>query len=305
MKKTISIIVPSYNEENNIFALYTKVTEQFLNQKQYDYEIIFVNDGSNDNTSGEVEKIALHDSCVRLIEFSRNFNKEIAISAGYGYACGDAVVVIDADLQHPPELITEMICLWEKGSEVVIGVRDANLGASMIKKIGSYIFFQAMAHMGDVRLVYGETDFCLIDKKVVVEFRKLKERVRTTRCLIEWLGFKKEYIHFVAAKRNDGKSRYTFFKLCKFAISTLLMHSMAPFMFAGFFGFIISAAAAIIFFLQGFLKLPSNVIGLIIIFLMGVNLACLGVLFFYLNILRKEVIARPLYIVRRTLNIVP
>lgn len=309
MQKLISIIIPSYNEGNNVAALYEKIAKQFLGEQSYDYEIIYVNDGSSDNTSDEVEKLIVRDSRVRLIEFSRNFNKEIAMSAGYDYCNGDAAIVIDADLQHPVELISEMLRAWERGVEIVIGVRDGNLGASTVKKIGSYLFFHAMARMGDVRLAYGETDFRLLDRCVVVEFRKLKERMRTTRCLIGWLGFKKEYIHFVASKRNDGKSRYSIFKLCKLAISTLLMHSMAPLMFAGAIGLIavlasigVGVSMALLPSIY-FIRLSAIVLDVVIIFLIGVVLACMGVFFFYFNALRKEVVGRPLYIVRRTRNV--
>ena len=314
-RKIISIVIPVFNEESNILLVYQKLLKIFnLLKKQYDYELIFVDDGSSDKSSIVLENIAVQNNNVKYIEFSRNFGKEFATSAGIQYSKGDAAIMVDADLQHPAELIPEFIKKWEDGADIVVGIRTKNKGEGLIKKVGSWGFYKMMNLMSDTKIIPQATDFRLIDKKVIVEFNRLTEKTRITRGLIDWLGFKKEFIYFTANERQNGKASYTNFKLAKLALSAVISQSLFPLKLSGYLGIFI-------FFFSGILGLfiiiekyiledPLNmrfsgpaILAVIILFLVGIILSCLGLIALYIGNIQKEVSNRPMYIVRTKKNL--
>src|ERR1035437_7127213 len=211
MQKIISIIVPVHNEEKNIPLIEAELSH-VLAALPYSYEIIFVNDGSTDNSEQVIEDLTKSDVRIKSIEFSRNFGKESATSAGLQHSIGDAVIVIDADLQHPTCLIPRFISAWEKGVDVVIGLRTKNNGLSPIKSFCSFIYYKIINAISDTPIEPGATDFRLMDRKVVTAFKQFTEHERITRGLIDWLGFKREFIEFEANERANGKASYSYSK---------------------------------------------------------------------------------------------
>jgi len=307
--KLISIIVPSYNEEGAIPLVYAEL-KKVLDKTDYDYEIIFIDDGSTDNSPKILEDLAEKDRRFKYIQFSRNFGKEVATSAGINNAKGEAAIILDADLQHPPKLIPEFLKKWKEGADIVIGVRNKNKSDNAIKKIGSFFFYKIINLISDTQIVPQSTNFRLLDKTVIQEFNKLTERNRITRGLIDWLGFKREYIYFDADERSVGKASYSTFKLIKLALSTMITHSFFPLKLAGYLGIIIilfsSPLGLFIFIEKYLLKNPwglsisgSAILAVIILFLIGIVLVCLGLMALYIANIQSEVMNRPLYVTRR------
>jgi len=315
MAKLISIIVPTYNESANIPLIYKKIKEVFLLMRgNYKYEVIFVDDGSTDNSVEVLEGLASSDKNVKYLEFSRNFGKEFATSAGIHCSKGDAAIMVDADLQHPAELIPEFIGKWENGADVVVGIRIKNKGEGLIKKVGSFIFYKMINLISDKKTIPQSTDFRLIDKKVIEEFNRLTERTRMTRGLIDWLGFRRDFVSFVANERKNGKPAYSNFKLVKLAISAVFSQSLFPLKFSGYLGLFISFFSGIIglfiFIEKYLLEDPFNmrfsgpaILAVIILFLVGIILCCLGLIALYIGNIQKEVANRPMYIIRTKKNL--
>jgi glycosyltransferase involved in cell wall biosynthesis len=213
----ISIVIPVHNEEKNIPIL-LKVLRQAIRDLPYRFEIIFINDGSTDDTLSCLRKKAQKYPEVRFLDFSRNFGKEAATTAGFHHAKGAAVICLDADMQHPPSLISKFIEAWEEGTEVVIGVRKNNAGDSYLKKLGSALFYKILNTISETEIIPRATDYRLLDRMVVDEFCRLTEHNRMTRGLIDWLGFSRKYIYFHTPKRLYGTASYSFIKLCRLAI---------------------------------------------------------------------------------------
>ncbi len=309
--KLISIIIPAYNEEKNIPLVCAEIKKVFEGLKEkYSYEIIFIDDGSKDESSQVMESLNTKDEKVKYIQFSRNFGKEAATSAGINNAKGEAALLLDADLQHPPRLIPEFLKKWEEGADIVVGVRKKNKSDSIIKKIGSALFYKIINLISDMKIIPQSTDFRLLDRTVIQEFNKLTERNRITRGLIDWLGFKREYIYFDADERSVGEASYSTVKLVKLALSTVTTHSFFPLKFAGYLGIIIvlfSGPLGLFIFLSKYiLRTPwglsisgSAILATIILFLVGIVLMCLGLMALYIANIQSEVINRPLYIARR------
>lgn len=310
----ISIIIPTYNEEKNIPLIYDSIINVWEKLKNNcSYEIIFVDDGSVDASIEILEKISDLDKNAKYLKFSRNFGKEVAISAGICHAKGNAAIIIDADLQHPPELIPEFIAKWKKGADVVMGIRKKNKGEGLIKKVGSALFYKIMNIIGETKIVPRETDYRLIDKKVIKEFKRFTERNRITRGLLDWLGFEKDYIYFDARERKNGKPAYSNLKLTRLAFSTFVGHSLFPLKFAGYLGVIItffSGLLGLFIFIEKYtLKDPwdinfsgTAILAVIILFLIGIVLSCLGLIALYIANIHNEVVNRPLYIIRDKKN---
>ncbi|MBM3206310.1 MAG: glycosyltransferase family 2 protein [Candidatus Staskawiczbacteria bacterium] len=312
-KKIISIIVPIYNEEDNIPLLYNNLTSTLKNIG-YNYEIIFINDGSTDKSSVILEEISHNDQQIRYLEFSRNFGKESATSAGLHIMRGNSAIIIDADLQHPIELIPDFIQKWEMGAEMVIGIRNKNVGESLIKKIGSSAFYTLINLMGDTKITPQATDFRLIDRKVIDEFNKFTERQRITRGILDWMGFKKDYIQFDANIRNAGKAKYGFLKKLKLTASSFVTHSMIPLKLAGYLGIFITFFSVLLgifiiiekYILNDPLGLKFSgiaILAVFILFLMGILLICLGLIALYIGNIQIEVTNRPLYVIKKSKNI--
>lgn len=313
MKKTISIVIPVYNEKENIPLIYGALQEACALIPQYDYEYIFVNDGGNDGSDKAVASVMFSDKKVKYIEFSRNFGKEMATTAGLEAASGDAAILIDADLQHPPVLIPEFIRLWEGGYEIVIGVRTSNKGEGAIKRVGSKLFYRIMGLLSETSMRPGETDFRLIDRAVINAFLSFKEHQRMTRSLLNWLGFKKEFVSFDSPARKHGSARYSIGKLFHLAIYSFVNNSLTPLRFAGYLGFGITVFSGLLGFIVlmneyvfgdpfGWKISGSAQLAILNVFLIGIVLMALGIISLYIGNINSEAVGRPLYVVRRREN---
>ncbi|MFA5188767.1 MAG: glycosyltransferase family 2 protein [Patescibacteria group bacterium] len=311
MQKTISLIVPVYNEERNIPLLYDRL-KKVLGRCPFNYEILFVNDGSNDCSASELKKISVLDNKVKVIEFSRNFGKEIALTAGLHNCFGDCAIMLDADFQHPLELIPEFIAKWENGAEVVVGVRS-NSSEKFIKKYGSLVFYKIMSRISETELLSGATDFRLLDKAVISEFRRFTEKNRLTRGLIAWLGFKRDFVYFNAQPRINGVPGYGTLKLVKLAMSSIVSLSLFPLKIAGYLGIFITLVSGIMGLFIVLEKYIFNdpwrmnftgsaILAVIILFLVGIILSCLGLIALYIAHIHSEVINRPIYVIRKREN---
>jgi dolichol-phosphate mannosyltransferase len=307
----ISFIVPAYNEEKNIRPLYDAFKRVFVAlENTYDYELIFVNDGSEDNTNDEIEKILPLDTRVKYIDFSRNFGKEIATTAGINLCRGDACMMLDADLQHPVELIPGFIGKWEEGFEVVVGIRETSKSDSWIKILGGKLFYFTLNKITDTYIMPNATDFRLLDRVVIDEFNRFSETKRLTRGLIDWLGFKRTAITFKANERLHGTASYSVWKLAKLALHSFVSLSLFPLKVAGYIGIFITTLSFISgtyiflgkYFFNWYWALTfsdSEDLAIFIVFLVGILLMSIGLISIYIANIHEEVIKRPLYVMRR------
>ncbi len=308
--KKISIIVPSYNESSNLLKLHDQLISVINQIDNYEWSIIYINDGSSDDSIAVLEQIA-KDEKVKVIDFSRNFGKEVAISAGIDYidSSVDAAITLDADLQHPPALIREFIDKWEGGADIVIGVRSASHKQTIVRKMGSLLFYKIMKLISNNPMEKGATDFRLVDKKVLAEYKKIKEKNRLYRGLIDWLGFNKSQIYFVAPQRSAGEVGYSLRKLTALAVNSFINYSISPLRliaYLGLFIFISSVILLVYMALSNYLEIQyytsmaffivSNTL------LNGLVLICFGVVSLYIANIHTEVVNRPLYIVKRVIN---
>jgi polyisoprenyl-phosphate glycosyltransferase len=310
-RKLISIITPVYNEVQNIPEFFPAILDA-TKKLDYKFELIFIDDGSNDQSIEAIHalKTDRKDLSVKLIQLSRNFGKEIATTAGLNACKGEAAILIDADLQHPPEKISEFIEKWEQGGEVVVGVRKIHAHGSPFKHLGSEVFYKLMSKISDTVITPHATDFRLLDKQVIEQFNRFTERERITRGLIDWLGFKREYVQFTANKRRFGTATYSTNKLIHLAINGFTTHSLVPLKLAGYLGVILCAVfgpLGIIVYIQHYWlddRLRWDVTGtgmlaILMLFSIGVVLVCLGLVAMYVANIHSEVMNRPLYVVRK------
>ncbi len=306
--KKISILVPVFNEETAVLPFFEELQKHLL-YPDTTFEVIFIDDGSTDTTQLKLAEIAKKDARVRIISFSRNFGKEAATTAGFHAATGDAVIAIDADLQHPPQLIPDFIKKWHDGSDVVIGVRTNNASASLFKRLSSDLYYKIINSISETEIIPKATDFRLVDRQVVDAFNKLSEHNRMTRSLIDWLGFKRDCIYFEAAERLHGTASYSTWKLIKLATESFISHSLIPLRLAGYLGIIItllSGILGVIMFIDRFLVSYSlnfsgpAILANIILFLVGIVLISLGLFSFYIGQIYQETQNRPLYVIRKS-----
>jgi polyisoprenyl-phosphate glycosyltransferase len=309
MPKLISIVIPIYNEEKNIAPLYAEL-QKVLAGTNYDFEIIFVNDGSKDGSLLELEKLAQNDNRVKVADFARNFGKEIALSAGCHLSKGEAVITMDADLQHPPMVILDFLKKWEEGFEVIYTVRNENKGASLTKKLTSEIYWWVFGKTTSISSEPHSTDFRLIDKKVADVFRKFPERGRIFRGIIDWMGYKRVKIEFVANERNHGEPTYSYSKLIILAINSLTAFSLLPLRLAGYLGVVITSISSLLLLGMFIFEITKVMVFTAIAFfvvantlLIGIVLICLGFIALYIARIHDEVVDRPLYIVREKINL--
>ena len=304
MKQTvISIVVPMYNEELVVFESYKRLKEvmESLNEP---YEMIFVNDGSQDATPVILRRICEADHTVHFIDFSRNFGHQTAISAGMDYSSGDAVVVIDADLQDPPEVIPEMIAKWREGYDVVYGKRAERKGETVFKRVTSAVFYRVLKSLSDVDIPVDAGDFRLIDRKVCEALKLVKERNRYVRGIISWLGFRQTGVEYVRDKRFAGETKYPLKKMLRFAFDGITSFSIKPLKLSSYVGGFVSFAGFAYLLVVIFLKLFTDhtvegwaTIMVAMLFLGSVQLICLGILGEYLGRVFNEVKPRPMYVV--------
>ncbi len=306
--KLISVIVPFFNESENLEWHHKKMVN-YLKMLPVNYEFVYINDGSSDGSLEIIKKIAKNDSTVQYISFSRNFGKEAATTAGLAKAKGDAAVIIDADGQHPIELVGTFIEEWKNGYATVIGVRTEDGESSLMKKIGSHAFYFILRLLGsDNSSQHGLTDFRLIDRKIINEYNRLSEHNRITRNLLDWLGFSRKLVPFEAAERHAGTASYSLKKLTKLAIDGVVKHSTRPLKFIGIIGLIISTITAIlgVFIIveQYILGDPMNLyitgsaqLAIFLSFMVGIVLFCQGLLALYIENVYYETQNRPLYVI--------
>ena len=311
-KKLISLIVPVYNEEQNIVPMYEACKKTMDRVPKYNWELIFVNDGSRDISFEYITKLSHNDTRVKGIDFSRNFGKEVALTAGIQNCSknADAAIFMDADLQHPPELIPQFIEKWEQGADIVASIRKATKKKAFIKDIGSKIFYSIMNKNADSPLTQNATDFKLIDKKVITVLQKFTEHNRMFRGLIDWLGFKTEYIEFVAPERMHGEATYSLIKLTRLAVNSMTSFSLFPLRITGYFGIFIFSVSFILLCVmcvfRFILKSPmfSSISFVIVLntLVLGIVLMALGLIALYIGQIRDEVVNRPLYVIRERVN---
>lgn len=309
MSKKISVVIPVYNEEKNVPLITEEIAGVFA-ALPYEYEIIFVNDGSRDNSLLAILRLAEQRPNIKGIDFSRNFGKEPALSAGCHAASGDAVITMDADLQHPAALIPELISHWEKGAEVVYTVRKKNEGASFTKLATSSMYYWLFNKITSVTTEPRSTDFRLLDKKVIEVFRKFPERERMFRGMVDWMGYKRSRVEFVAQERKHGQAGYSYAKLFGLAINSFTSFSLLPLKIAGYLGVVITACSGLLlvvmfvaqFFKHWWVFTPLSILATINIFLVGIVLISLGFVALYIARIHSEVINRPLYIAREMVN---
>ena len=309
MKQTvISVVVPMYNEELVVFESYKRLKEvmESLNEP---YEMIFVNDGSQDATPVILRRICEADPTVHFIDFSRNFGHQTAISAGMDYSSGDAVVVIDADLQDPPEVIPEMIAKWREGYDVVYGKRAERKGETVFKRVTSAVFYRVLKSLSDVDIPVDAGDFRLIDRKVCEALKLVKERNRYVRGIISWLGFRQTGVEYVRDKRFAGETKYPLKKMLRFAFDGITSFSIKPLKLSSYVGGVVSFAGFAYLLVVIFLKLFTDhtVAGwasvmAVSLFFNGVVLMMLGIIGEYIGRIYDEAKGRPLYVVREILN---
>ncbi|MBN2544506.1 MAG: glycosyltransferase family 2 protein [Spirochaetes bacterium] len=303
-KPVYSVIVPVYNEEEVIAVSYRKLKDTMDYIKE-DYELIFINDGSKDKTMNKLLTAAQKDKHVKIIDFSRNFGHQIAISAGMDYCIGDAVIVIDADLQDPPEVIEEMIKKWKQGYHVVYGKRKERKGESFFKKITAGIFYRLLNKLTDVHVPEDVGDFRLIDRKVCDEMKKISEKNRYVRGLIAWLGFNQTEVSYIREKRAAGKTKYPLKKMIKFASNAIISFSYKPLKTATFLGSLISLVGVGYLLYIMYLKFFTNKtvqgwtssVSINLIFF-GIILFILGIMGEYIGRIYDEIKNRPLYIIK-------
>jgi len=310
--RTISIVIPIYNEAPNVTPLYQAVKKIITGLPQK-FELIFVDDGSSDDSVSRIKKLTKKDKAVRVVELARNFGKEIAVTAGIHAAHGDAAVIMDADLQHPPELLPQFINEWENGADVVVGVKQYSKQERWFKKFTSKCFYSILGKVSSASITPHASDFRLINRKVIDAFRSFTERNRITRGIIDWTGFERRYIYFEAPPRLHGEATYSFRKLVHLAMSSFTAYSMLPLRIAGWLGWLILLGSfflgSFIFVEQYILSDPMHLgvsgtakLAIVLLFLVGVVLICLGFVAMYIARIHEEVLNRPLYIVKEEVN---
>lgn len=301
---SISVIAPIYNEEKNIFELYRRIKEVLL-QIDNNYEIMFVNDGSKDNSISLIKQLAEKDDKVKYIDFSRNFGHQIAVTAGIDAVCGERIVIIDSDLQDPPELILEMIKKHKEGYQVVYARRKTRKGETFFKKFTAKMFYRTLSKLTSVDIPLDTGDFRLIDRKVAEELKKMPEPNKFLRGQIAWIGFKQTFVEFERDPRLHGTTGYPLKKMLKFALDGITAFSDAPLKFASTIGFIMSGLSLVIilyailsYFFSGSLMSGWTSLMITITFLGGIQLLSLGIIGEYISRVIQNVRRRQLYIVQ-------
>jgi dolichol-phosphate mannosyltransferase len=303
MKITYSIIAPIYNEIENLPELYRRV-KQVMDSSGEPWELILVDDGSTDGSTLKIRELAEADKKVRPVIFARNFGHQVAITAGWDYARGDAAVIIDADLQDPPEVILELAKKWKEGYEVVYAVRAEREGESWFKKFTAAAFYRLIYSITDVKIPVDTGDFRLMDRKVVNVLKQMKERHRFPRGMSAWVGFRQIGVQYKRAARVAGVTKYPFSKMLKLALNAITGFSYFPLQVATYFGFasagvsILAIPVVAIMRLAGSHFFEGQTTTLVsVLFLGGVQLISLGILGEYIGRLYDEAKGRPLYIV--------
>jgi dolichol-phosphate mannosyltransferase len=308
-KPRYSIVAPCFNEEGVLHVLYQRVC-QAMDQTGEPWELVLVNDGSHDRTPEIMRELHAADPRVKVVDFARNFGHQIAVTAGLDHAQGDAVVIIDADLQDPPEVVLEMIDRWQEGYEVVYAVRAERKGETWFKEFTAKLFYRLIYRITDMDIPLDTGDFRLMDRKVVETMKQMKERHRFIRGMTSWVGFRQTGVSYVREERFAGETHYPFRKMFKFALDAITGFSYLPLQLATYLGFIIAALSAVAALLVVYARLFMGTAPfygqattlVTVLFLGGVQLITLGIIGEYLGRIYDEVKGRPLYIVREALG---
>lgn len=309
--KKISVVVPMYLEEAVAKICYNRLVQVLNELKKYEYEIIFVNDGSTDNTLNILEEIAKVDKNIKVISFSRNFGHQNAVTAGLKYVSGDLAIIIDADLQDPPEIIPKMVELWEQGNEVVYGKRKRREGESVFKLVTAKMFYKTLNKLSDVEIPKDTGDFRLIDKKVVDVINSMPEHNKFLRGLFSWVGFKQIPYEYERKKRVAGRTKYSLKKMMKFALDGIISFSSKPLKIVGGLGIasIVLSFIILIYSILSFIFKWNNLtpgwtsIMVTITLFSGVQLLSLWVISEYISRIYDEEKNRPSYIINKKINI--
>ncbi|MDC7767375.1 glycosyltransferase family 2 protein [Priestia megaterium] len=309
MSKLVTILAPAYNEEEVIDSFYERVIEVTSQILDYEFEILFVNDGSKDGTLECIKRLRHKDTQVNFVDLSRNFGKEIAMIAGLDYAKGDGVVIIDVDLQDPPELIPEMIKYWEQGYDDIYAKRESRAGETWLKKWTSSAFYRLLQKTTRISIQEDTGDFRLLDRRSVNALLKMRESQRYTKGLFSWIGYNKKEILYNRDPRVAGTTKWNYSKLVDLAIEGITSFSTAPLRFSSLFGIVISLGA---FIYMAFIILKTLIVGemvsgypslmSIILFIGGIQLLSLGIIGEYLGRIFNETKNRPLYLVNEYNN---
>lgn len=302
----ISIVVPMYNEQKGVDAFFNRL-QPILNNITQDWEIICVNDGSKDGTLEVLKKHSNRDSRIKVINFSRNFGKEAALTAGIDYTCGRAVIPIDADLQDPPELINEMVEKWRQGYKVVLATRLKREGETAMKKLTASLFYKLIDRISDTKIPQNTGDFRLMDRQVVDTIKQLPERNRFMKGLLSWPGFSTTTLLFNREPRHTGTTKWNFWKLWQFALDGIFAFTSAPLKIWTYLGVMISILSFVYasFLIVRTIFHGADVPGyasimVVVLFLGGVQLISLGIIGEYISRIYNESKGRPIYVVGET-----
>ena len=302
--KKISIIVPAYNEEESLPILYKRIYQLMENMKDYSFEVLFVNDGSKDNTIQIIKQMREKDERICYVDFSRNFGKEIAMIAGLDYATGDCVIFMDADLQDPPELIPELVKYWEEGYDDVYAKRKSRKGETWLKKFTSKMYYKVLQHLTQVEIQRDTGDFRLLDRRCINALKKIRESQRNTKSMFSWIGYKKKEVLYDREPRVAGKTKWNYIKLIDLAIDGITSFTTSPLRLAtliaiptfimlfSYFIYVIAKSFIVHEAIQAY-----QAIILLILFFSGIQILLFGIVGEYLGRIFKETKNRPLYLV--------
>ncbi len=302
--KKISVIVPAYNEEESLPLLIERMNKIMEQMKEYEFELLFVNDGSKDKTIQIIKEMREKDNRISYVDFSRNFGKEIAMIAGLDYATGDCVIFIDADLQDPPELIPELVKYWEQGYDDVYAKRRSRKGEAWLKKFTSKMYYKVLQHLTQVEIQKDTGDFRLLDRRCVNALKKLRESQRNTKSMFSWIGYNKKEVLYDRDARIAGKTKWNYIKLVDLAIDGITSFTTSPLRLStfiaiptfmllfGYFAYVIAKCFVVHKAIQAF-----QAIILLILFFSGVQILLFGIIGEYLGRIFNETKNRPLYLV--------
>lgn len=302
--KKITIIIPAYNEEESLPHLYERLEKLMSSMEHYEFEILFVNDGSKDNTINLIKEYREKDNRISYVDFSRNFGKEIAMIAGLDYATGDCVIFMDADLQDPPELIPELVKYWEEGYDDVYAKRSSRKGETWLKKFTSKMYYRVLQHLTNVPIQQDTGDFRLLDRRCVNALRKMRESQRNSKSMFSWIGYKKKEVLYDRDPRIAGQTKWNYKKLVDLAIDGITSFTTSPLRIStyisiptfivlfAYFVYVIAKCIVTSTIIQAY-----QAIILLILFFSGVQILLFGIIGEYLGRIFNESKDRPLYLV--------
>lgn len=303
--KKITILVPAYNEEESLPLLYERVSKIMNEMKNYEFELLFVNDGSKDNTLNEIKKLREQDKRISYVDFSRNFGKEIGMIAGLDYATGDCVIIMDADLQDPPELIPELIKYWEEGYDDVYARRKSRKGETFLKKFTSKMYYKVLQSLTRVEIQKDTGDFRLLDRRCVNALKQLRETQRCSKSMFSWIGYNKKEVLFDRDPRIAGTTKWNYKKLMDLAIDGITSFTTSPLRISTYLS-IPTFLALIVYFIYVIIKCITQSVAiqafqaiiLLVLFFAGIQIMLFGIMGEYLGRIFNETKNRPLYFIK-------